>query len=211
MGRAARADILQFDEAPRDLVQIVADIWPDQGLSYQFGPTLCGVTKDLDETLDTLFERFILSQYDQTQRVKRDDKDVWAVYQNVLRSENVSQHLEEKTFQVDDFDYTFDYAFRNGRQALQPVSMDYAEKRSIRDRVDKLLGEAQVLGRQQALGKLYLLLGKPTDPDHMSAYRNALKLLNTMELEHQIVEEEHAESFGKELARLMRDYGLIRD
>lgn len=213
-----RTDVLQLEEPPRDaerevsrdLEQIVADLWPDQELSYQFGPTLCGVTDALHEALDTLYDRFVLSQYEQVQRVKRDDKEVWAVYQDVLRSEKVSPHLQEKTFPVDGFDYKFDYAFKNGTwQALQPVSMDYAEKRGIRDRVDKLLGEAQVLGHRQALGKLYLLLGKPSDSEHMPSYRSALKLLNTMELEHEIVEEDQAESFGKRLARQMREYGII--
>ena len=89
--------------------------------------------------------------------------------------------------------------------------MDYAEKSGIRDRVDKLLGEAQVLGRRQALGKLYLLLGRPSDPEQMPAYHNAVKLLNTMEIDHEIVEEEEAEAFGKRLADKMREYGIMRD
>lgn len=201
-----------FEEMSSHLEEIVADIWPDRGLSYRCGPVLCGVTEDPDDALATLYDRFVLSQYDQPGRKRRDDKAVWAVYQDVLRMERVSQHLTEKTFQVDEFDYKFDYAFKNGSwQALQPVTMDYAEKSGIRDRVDRLLGEAQVLGRRNMLGKLYLLLGKPADPEHMPAYRNALNLLDNMEIEHEIVEEEQAEAFGKRLAQQMRDYGIIRE
>jgi hypothetical protein len=195
---------------PDDLTTLLRDAIPDNGLSLFAGSLLCGVTDDPGAELSRLFDRFVVSQYEENRRPKRDDKQVWQAYQDVLRRENVTSRLGPKTFVVNDFEYKFEHAFKNGTwHALQPVSMDYAERDGIKRRVDNLLGEAQVLSKRSELGKLYLLLGKPAEQSHLPAYEKAVRILrDDIVVDHEIVEEEQKEEFGRKLADQMEQYGL---
>ena len=208
VAQATDPDALPLLDVPESLSSIVNPLWEDQGLSYRLGPSLCGASDDLEDALNALFDRFVLSQSEPPKRIKREDRDVWnGTYHEALRRRHVTDYLEEHTFQIGDFDYTF----KNGTwHALKPVTLDYAEKSGIRERVDRVLGEAKALSTRRDLGMLYLLLGKPTDQEHMAAYQNARKLLDSVDIAHRIVEEDQAEQFGEELAESMRTYGIIK-
>jgi hypothetical protein len=211
IAQAVSPDTLPLLDTPLDLHAILHSVWEDRGLSYQFGPILPGASDDLSDSLNALYDRYVRSQQEAPKRVRREDQDVWTgTYRDALRREHVAEHLVEHTFKIDDFDYKFDYTFQNGtRHALKPVTLDYADKSGIRERVDRVLGEAKALSTRQDLGMIYLLLGKPRNPEYMSTYQSARKLLDSIDIKHQIVEEEQAEEFGRELAERMRAYGIL--
>jgi hypothetical protein len=204
--RVTSPDALPLLDPPTNLKAILAGIYSDESLSLQWSGVRCGVTDDLGQAVRDLYDRFVAGQYDYQPRQKRDDEKVWSVYQDVLRRERVSEHLEPKTFRVDEFEYRFAYAFRNGAwHAFKPASMDYADAAGIRERVERLIGESSVLRGETELGGLYILLGPPTAPDLQAAYRNALRLLrNQIPPEHEVVEEAEAEAFGKRIAEFIR-------
>lgn len=206
-------DILHLEDLPHDARSVALSIWGDTGMSLQVGPNLVGVTDNPAAELQHLYDRFVADQYDDYRRPKRSDREVWQVYQEALRRENVSVYLQPQTFHVEDFDYKFDHTFKNGAwHVLHPASMDYADKSGMRDRVDKLLGEAQVLERSRVdIGKVYLLLGKPSNPEHLPSYYRAVKLLDEgLAIKHELVEEEEANEFGKRLRAEMEKFGIMR-
>lgn len=196
---------LPLFDPPRDVREIALGVWPDPDLSYQVGPAMGGVTDAFEEEIDALYYRFVESQFDGQRRSKRDDKDVWTVYLEALRREEISTVFAPKVFTLEEFEYSFEHAYRaaDGWHVLQPVSMDYAERFGIRDRVERLLGESQVLDNAQVGCRLYLLLGSPTDPSHHAAYRTAKRQLGTMRLKHEIYEEDESDALAQALKRVV--------
>ena len=203
--------LLPSEDKPENLERLLRSIWFDPDVSYQYSGILPGVSDDFESDIDNLYYRFVLMQSEENRRQKRDDETVWQVYQDSLRREKISSVLTERSFPVGEFDFRFKHTFRNGSwQVLEAVSLDYAEKAGIRNRVAKLLGDTKLLAVGSDLGKVYLLLGKPSNPDYMGAYQNALRYLASMELPHQIIEEDHADEFAKELSEYMKKHGVIR-
>jgi Protein of unknown function (DUF3037) len=199
-------------DLPADVGGVVAAIWPDTGLSFQAGPVLAGLARNLDETLAAIFERMVSSQGERPRWEKRSDEDVWSVYQRSLAREQVQRVLRPKILQTADFKHEFKHAFKNDRwHVLQPVSLDYVRAETIQRTVARWLGSAVALAGHPELGKLYLLLGPPQLDEHRESYAHAKKLLHKMPVDHELVEEEQAEQFARRLAAYLREHGVIDD
>ena len=61
------------------------------------------------------------------------------------------------------------------------------------------------------LGRLYLLLGPPHLEMHRTAYVRAKNLLHRMPIPHELVEEDEAGDFAKQLADYMRQHGVLKE
>jgi Protein of unknown function (DUF3037) len=197
-------------EPLENLADITRKIWPDEDLSFRFGVPLAGVATDPAEALSRLFDRLVVSQCDYKKDERRSDEHVWADFQPALSQQKVHRALQPKAFEVEGFEIKFEHSFKNERwHVLQPVSLDYARVEGIRNRVTRLLGDATALQGNEEIGKVYLLLGKPTQEKHQGDYEKAKKLLHKMPVEHELVEANRAQSFAHELAHYMREHGVI--
>ena len=205
-------DTLELFDAPDSLQALLQQIWRDPDSSYRMSAVRAGVTDNPTETLDGLYFRFVESQVERRVRTRRDDDALWrATYRSALQRKRVTEHLEPHTFKVDDFEYPFPYTFKNGSyHILEPVSLDYENTASLRERLSKLLGEARMLTNTEEPPKLYFLLGKPQDAQITPAYRSAVRSLRrNLGSVCRIVEEEQAEAFGEEIAETMRHSGIL--
>ncbi len=199
-------------DLPADAGAMVSRLWPDQGLSYQTGPLMAGITDDPVAALDALFQRLVLSQAPAPRPERRSDEDVWQNYQPRLARHAIVRVLKPKLFQMPDFEIEFPHAFRNERwHALQPLSLDYQRRDTIQAAATRWLGNAVALQANPEMGKLYVLLGQPRLDAHRPAYTKAKNLLHKMPIEHELVEEDEAEEFARELEVEMRRHGLIED
>lgn len=197
-------------DLPPDAGTLGTQIWPDADLSFRFGPTLAGVSRDLEETLQHLFVRFVTSQHAQPREERRSDRDVWAVYQRPLSLKAVKAALQPKTIKTPEFEMEFDHAFKNGRwHVLQPISMDYVKAETIQSKASRWLGNAMALHGHPDLEKLYLLLGRPRLASQRQAYERAKALLNKIPVAHEIIEETEAEAFAERIAGYMSAHGII--
>ncbi len=197
----------------QDVGGIVSEIIPDEGMSFQAGPILAGITDDPVVALDEIFQRMVLSQYEFQKNERRTDDEVWAnIYHQLLVSRKVSSKLRPWKPTVEDFELKFDHAFKNEKwHVLEPVSLDYVKADSIQSRATKLLGLGTALQGRDDLGTLYLLLGKPKSADNLKNYIKAKNLLHKMPIKHELIEEDEAASFADKLAAEMREHGLIDD
>jgi hypothetical protein len=113
---------------------------------------------------------------------------------------------------TDNVELKFDHGFRNERwHLLQPVTMDYVNKETIQGKATRWLGNAVALQGHPELGKLYLLLGRPTIEANRTAYTKAKNLLHQMPVDHELIEEDQAEAFAEEIHDYMRQHRVITD
>ena len=198
---------LPFWETPNTLSDILRRIWSETGLSYQFAEPLSGVSDDLPDTLDALYERFVGSQLEARRVGRKTDETVWrGTYQDALRRHHVFEHLEPHVFKVGSLEVKFSHTYKNGTfHVLKAVSLDYDEAAGIVRRLAQLLGQAEVLRAAEETATLHLLLGKPEAGELSEAYQTAVSVLRRRSHGfYQIVEENEAEAFGERMAEIVQ-------
>ena len=198
-------------DLPPDIGLLVAQVWPDQEMSFCIGSTLAGITDEPQQTLESLFRRMVLDQYERSVTESRTDEDVWKRYYNPI-PDAARKVLREKIIETEDYDLKFPHAFKNGRwHLLQPVTLDYTRTSEIQEKASRWLGKATLLSDDSDIAKLYLLLGAPRQEEQMRAYTRAKNILHKMAIPHRIVEENEAAVFAKYLADYMEEQGVIPD
>jgi hypothetical protein len=211
IGNRLQGNLFELLERERykDIVAVARTVWPDQGLSYQVGPSLTGLSDDLDAELEDLFDRFVLSQYEKEERRhRRDDKAVWDEFKKALSPRGITKVLQPVKLGKNEVE--FRYAFKNERwHVLEPISLDYIDPYEIKKRAFHTLGEAYALKDEEELGAYYVLLGRPHDEQGLKRYAQALQLLSDMPVRHRIIEDVDAEAFAIELHREMVSHGLL--
>lgn len=202
--------ILRPSELPADAGVIARRLWPDQGLSFRASEAGAGLSADLAATTADLFHRFVASQNDRTMDERRTDDEVWTLYRQRLSGTILRDLLHPRTFSTPNIEIRFDYAFKNERwHILKPLSLDFARTASIRRKASEFLGECVALNENEELrhGRLYLLLGAPTQPEHAEAYHHAKRMLdNLIPFGHELVEERDAEKLVSRLDLLAREH-----
>jgi Protein of unknown function (DUF3037) len=189
---------------------VLRSLVPDLGLSIQFGGVLAGLTMDLEEEAEHIFDRLITSQMPRKEKKSRTDEEVWIVYNRPLAKGEVTKHLKPKHFTSNNYDLKFEHTFENEKHhILDPVTMDYSQPESIQNRAIKILGQSTTLEGNSEIGTLYLLLGAPKNPSHQNAYIRAKNLLTKIPLKKQLIEENEAEDFAKEITSYMKEHGVI--
>lgn len=199
-----------FQQEFEDIKGIFRLLVPDLGLSIQFGNVLAGITSDLEDEAEHLFYRLITSQAPQKEKKSRSDEEVWSVFNKPLSQRQVTKYLKPKHFTSNEYDLKFEHTFKNEKHhILDPVTMDYAQAESIQNRAIKILGQATTLEGNPEIGRLYLLLGAPKNASHHNAYIKAKNLLNKIPIDKQIIEENEAEDFAKEITSYMKEHGVF--
>jgi hypothetical protein len=197
-----------FSGQPPTLNQLMTELIPDAGMSFRFEKILSGIADDPAEELNHQFFRFVTSQYEWEQVSNRNDEEVWNTFKAPLKALRVLDRLVEKTFTADEFEYTFPRAFKNGKwHVLESVSFDYVRAEQVKQKATNYLGIATALSRNPEMGKMYLLLGKPTRVAHLKQYERAKRLLSDhLQVDHVLVEEEEAESLAASVSEFMENH-----
>jgi len=204
--------LLPITETPETVAGFIAQIWPDMGLSFVSSPVLAGITDDPAHALSEIFDRMVASQYTPHRTERRDDEEVWTVYKAPLMREKVTKKLRPWTLETELVTLKFQHAFKNQRwHVLEPVTLDYVTAGSIQRRATSLLGNVDAMSDYRELNKLSILLGRPQNERYQKEYIKAKNILHKMPIAHELVEEDEAEDFAKDLAAYMRSHGLIDD
>lgn len=209
----SQAQLFTLDDLPADAGVFARHLVPDQGLSFQFGTTGAGLTRRVNATTESLFHRFVTSQRpgDAT-RKRRDDDDVWAAYQGIFQRHAITRVLHPHTVNTSGFEIPFEHAFQNEKwHAIKPMSFDYQESSTIRERAAQWMGYGVALQENPEFSKLYLILGKPGLAAHVRDYIRAKTYLSKMPIDPEIIEEDGVEDFARDLAAYMRKHGILRD
>lgn len=209
--RQSQGGLFQMQERPQNAAILAKWLLPDNGLSFQFGPSRAGIARDLLATTHTVFERTVLSQRPALiERKRRDEETVWSTFQSAFREHGIGKVLLPHVVETPDFELPFDHAFQNERwHAIEPLSFDYARPDDIRDKAALWYSYGVALSQSEEFAHLYLLLGEPTNPNYAAAYQRAKSWLRKMPGSPVLVEEKDAEAFAKRLASEMRQHGVL--
>jgi len=198
-------------DTPQDAAALVKKVWPDQGGSYQCGPSLPGITRDFPAAVEDAFFRMVESRYHKVKSEHRSDDDLWrSVYQAPLRRVKAFDVLKPETIVTDSIKLTCSHTFKNGRtHIVQPLTLDYTREEAIGSKAAKWLGNATALSENKEVGTLYLLLGKPQIEDYEEAYNRAKHMLSRIPLDCELIEEQDADDFAQRLSAFMSEHKLI--
>jgi hypothetical protein len=197
------ANDLPLEELPKTVTDLAQKILPKDDSSLQWSAPGSGVTENLDEALQSLFERHV-SRYDEkTESVGRSDDAVWTKFRRALEARQVLGKFRRKVISCKDDQIEFEHAWKNGVwHCLEPVSLDLKTADNIKDKAHRWLGQVVSVEDSGDAFKLYLLLGAPQAEELRPAFDQARSILQrTLSSKHEIFTEDQAEQFGDRIAR----------
>jgi hypothetical protein len=201
---------LLFQDPKESLQSILNEVMPpdDTAIRFVFGGV--GITESPAQSLAELFGRYVTRYENPSEIARRDENDVWRVFQEPLRTKDVFPHLEPKVIAAPNYEYEFERSWKNGKWHLfEPVSFDLADAGSIREKASRWVGRATSLSDSLEPFKLILLLGEPADPKLADAFLKARNLLAAkIPVESQLVRERDAEQFAEEIEQEFQNHLL---
>jgi len=201
---------LLFQDPKEGLQSILNEVMPpdDTAIRFVFGGV--GITENPVRTLEMLFERYVTRYENPSEIARRDENDIWKVFQEPLRTKEVFPHFEPKVITAPNYEYEFERSWKNGTWHLfEPVSFDLADASSIREKASRWVGRATSLSDSLEPFKLILLLGEPADPKLEDAFLKARNLLAAkIPVESQLVREQDAEQFAEEIEQEFQNHLL---
>ncbi len=163
----------------------------------------------MEAELKTLFDRFVLSQFDRRDTKERfDDEQLWDSFKRVLSPRGILNVL--KPVALGAADVEFEHAYKNERwHVFEPLSLDYMDGAGMKKRAYEVAGKAASVRDLEDMGTFTILLGKPRRVDAEKSFQSARRILLDAPGEVKIIEESEAERFALELEREMREHGVL--
>jgi hypothetical protein len=164
---------LLFDDPKQSLQAILNEVLPPDDTAIRFVLGGAGVTEDPALALEGLFERYVARYESPSENARRDEQDVWKVFQEPLKTKTVFPHLVPKKITTPNYEYEFERSWKNGIWHLfEPVSFDLVDERSILEKASRWVGRTMSLSDSLEPFKLLLLLGEPADPRLGDAFQS---------------------------------------
>lgn len=160
------------------LEDVLAKILQADDSALQWAPVQNGLSTDLEQTSKRLFARYC-EKYDRIAHPKRvTDRDAWKNFESKLKDRRVDRYFTEKSIQGKIDDVKFPFAWKNGIwHCIDPVSFDYSDSESIRNKVHRHIGEIATIRDAEEDYKVYYITTPPSDQRLRGVYEKALALL----------------------------------
>jgi len=192
-----------------DAASIARAILPTDDSSLQWSPPGGGVTEDPGGVLEELFERMVTRHEDKHPAVRRTDEEVWQPFETALqaRDKEILSRLHEKELAAGSFRHRFEHVLQPNRGPLHlllPLSFDLLDPSYIVDKAIGWNGRIRLLRKSVPDFRAFLLIGKPSEQTHASAYSEAKEALESdSDSDRKVVPEEQAIAFADEFSRNM--------
>lgn len=198
------------ENVPQSSRDIIAKYWPDLALSYFFDETQVGVTRDPLSAFEHLCQTVTNGPTSSHKSLSRSDDEVWSVFKKCLNAQNSKIALKPDIAKSDLIELKVDHSYRNGKlNIIQPITFDFAKQESIQEKAVKWVGNTVALSGSQDIGKIYFLLGKPSNSAHIDAYNKAKQILEKVVIDHTTYEEDQAEKFAVDIDKDMKAHGVL--
>lgn len=191
----------------KDAGDYALQILPHDDSSLQWSSVGAGLTGDVEQTFERLFERFV-SRYDTSSPSRKSDEDVWRPVKAMLAERGVDLELETKVVKGTSDSIEFSRAWKNGRwHVYEPLSFDLADADKIKDKARRWRGHlAAVAEGTSDEVHLNFLIGKPENRSLLDAYNNALDILKGSKFTPSVFEESNIEDFVNEIEDEFREH-----
>ncbi|HEY3744588.1 MAG TPA: DUF3037 domain-containing protein [Bryobacteraceae bacterium] len=206
---ALGAQMSQLSFEPSGAIDhVLARVLPPDDSSMQFSPAGVGLSRDLDRTVEELFERYVNRYAAGSEAARRYDEDVWrGTFREALLKRDVSAALAPKRIVAPNYEYEFQHAWKNNVWHLyEPVSFDLLDGGSIVEKANRWVGRGMSLNDSSEQFKIHLLLGEPQDESLRGVFTKAENILHKMPGQPEIVRESEAEAFAEEFAKEVREH-----
>lgn len=189
------------------VMNIANEVLPEDDSSMQWSFHGVGQSKNLDITIDKLFERMVLKYEEKTTNERKTDDDVWKGFKRTLENRHLLQLFAPKKIRSQDDEVEFSYTWKNGiLHCIEPLSFDLSSPDSIRDKAHKWLGRISSVSSSSEQFKVYFLVAQPQDDSLMGAYDSALKILNKAPVDKHIISEESVETLSSLITQAVEDH-----
>jgi hypothetical protein len=176
------------DASVRDFARRVLD---DPAGAYVWSEVGSGLTRDPDEELARLYDRFV-GRFDEREAPRRSDSDVWRPARDRLAERHLERLFEPKTIATARDEVAFPHAWKNGVwHCVQPLSFDLATAADIQEKAARWVGHMVGLQKAEDDFRPYFLVGAPADAALDHAFERAVTFL--------------AEAPGKAPPRIVRE------
>lgn len=175
-------------------------VLPQDDSALQWSPVGTGLTTDPAQTLERLYERFVV-RYDRKGEKRRTDEDVWRPVREKLAEREISVPFEPKVVKGEQDQIEFKKAWKNGRwHAYEPISLDLADADHIKDKARRWRGHLSAVaeGASEDI-QLHFILGAPQNASLIRAYESAKEILKGSRFKPEIFEESDAEELVSEI------------
>lgn len=217
VARALESHINQFsqqlrqghllDPLPRQLEQLLARMLPPDDSSFAFRGYGSGIGENLEQELQSLYQRLVVRYAEAPEVSSRDDAQVWRTYLNEFSKHDIVSHLSTVTIHTPTIDHEFGHAWKNERwHPVEPLSFDLVQPRSITDKASRWIGHARSLAQSDALGTIYMLLGAPKEAALVDAYQKAIVRIKQETDNVEVVEEKDASAFSERFATIIKEH-----
>lgn len=192
-----------FDKPAADAFEVIRPLFVIDDSALQFAAGGGGLTRDPEATLEELYERFI-GRYEPEPRQRRKEEDIWRGVKSQLEARGVAEQLQPYRVDAKLISHQFEHSIKNGKwHAIEPLSFDLAEADSLRSKAVRWLGLTQALSDAAEDVRILYVTASPGDRKLESAYQDALGLLGSSAIEHEIVDESEAGDLAERLRRAM--------
>jgi hypothetical protein len=177
-----------------DAAMLAGRALPTDDSSFVWGPVGSGLTRDPEQTLASLYGRFVARYDDAAGTAMRDDAAVWRPVHQLLVAREIVDRLGPKTIHSSVEQVDFEHAWKNGAwHVYQPLSFDLTSDDSIRDKAARWAGYLVGLRDSEEPFKPHFIVGPPRNAALMDAYQRAVGLLRLPQPDAEVVEMSAAE------------------
>jgi hypothetical protein len=183
------------------IVDLVRRVLPPDDSSLQWSEQSGGFSDDPKATLAKLYARLVERYVKTDEPLSRSDDEIAKPFKARLEKRRVAQRLDEKRIVAKDFQYKFDFGWKNSIWHLyEPVSFDLVSPSNILDKAANWLGRGTALQESDEEFKIYFLLGEPKSREGRKAFENARHLLEKIPGKKKLIPESEVEAFADDVA-----------
>jgi len=166
------------------------EIFPRDDSALQWSEIKAGLSADLNQTVNRLYERYC-AKYDRKQQFAgKSDNDAWRSFRTKLADRNMLDFFDEKKIEGKSDEVKFPFAWKNGVwHCIEPISLDLAKADQLRAKVHKCAGE--IVGIRDAMEEfaVYFIVSRPQRPALDEAFQKALGILKNIPHHVEVYEE----------------------
>ncbi|NPD16947.1 DUF3037 domain-containing protein [Xinfangfangia sp. D13-10-4-6] len=179
-------------EGASDLKSLAYHVLKHDASSFRWSTFGTGVTSDIHETHQILFDRFVLKNEQKRDEARRSDDDVFESLQQQLRDVGIAGKLQPHVVSAPLLDVEFKHSIKNGVwHCVQPLSFDLKTHDGMVEKANTWTGNLYHL-RDHPDFRAYFITGKPKESPLLPAYNRALAMLRSAPTTPIVVEETNA-------------------
>lgn len=176
-----------------DAAAMARSVLPADDTSLQWSPLGSGLTSDPERQLDHVYGRLV-GRYDEKQRPRRTDADVWRPVRERLERAHLDTKLTQKVIRSSADEIEFKHAWKNGVwHCYEPVSFDLADADGIKNKARRWTGHLAAVSDASEQFRPTFIVGAPSDRKLMKAFEDALVILRKSPVPTEVFNEGEAD------------------